>query len=42
MVSGRGERERAVELYFSTLMSTKRLVGHPGCPAGRCLGAVAA
>ena len=31
-VSGREERERAVELYFTTSMSTKQVVEHLGYP----------
>ena len=36
-VSGREERERAVELYYSTPMSTKQVVEHLGYPTGQCL-----
>ena len=36
-VSGREERERAVELYFTTSMSAKQVVEHLGCPTGQCL-----
>lgn len=38
----REERERAVELYFSTPMSTKQVVEHLGCPTRQCPGTVAA
>ena len=31
-MSGREERERAVELYFTTSMSTKQVVEHLGYP----------
>ena len=31
-MSGREERERAVELYFTTSMSTKKVVEHLGYP----------
>ena len=41
-VSGREERERAVELYFSTPMSTKQVVEHLGYPTRQCPGTVAA
>ncbi|GEM_PF-1335185 len=41
-VSGREERERAVELYFSTSMSTKQVVEHLGYPTRQCPGTVAA
>ncbi|WP_307997709.1 helix-turn-helix domain-containing protein [uncultured Bifidobacterium sp.] len=34
---GREERERAVELYFTTSMSTKQVVEHLGYPTGQCL-----
>ena len=33
----REERERAVELYFSTPMSTKQVVEHLGYPTRQCL-----
>ena len=36
-VSGREERERAVELYFTTSMSTKQVVEHLGYPTRQCL-----
>ena len=36
-MSGREERERAVELYFSTPMSTKQVVEHLGYPTRQCL-----
>ncbi len=36
-MSGREERERAVELYFTTSRSTKQVVEHLGCPTGQCL-----
>ena len=36
-VFSREERERAVELYFSTPMSTKQVVEHLGYPTGQCL-----
>ena len=36
-MSGREERERAVELYFTTSMSTKQVVEHLGYPTGQCL-----
>lgn len=36
------EHERAVELYFSTPMSTKQVVKHLGYPTRQCPGAVAA
>lgn len=32
----REEREGAVELYFSTLMSTKRVAERPGYPTKQC------
>ncbi len=38
----REERERAVELYFSTSMSTKQVVEHLGYPTRQCPGTVAA
>ena len=38
----REERERAVELYFSTPMSTKQVVEHLGYPTRQCPGTVAA
>ena len=41
-MSGREERERAVELYFSTSMSTKQVVEHLGYPTRQCPGTVAA
>ena len=41
-VSGREERERAVELYFTTSMSTKQVVEHLGYPTRQCPGTVAA
>ena len=41
-MSGREERERAVELYFSTPMSTKQVVEHLGYPTRQCPGTVAA
>ena len=41
-MSGREERERAVELYFSTPMSTKQVVEHLGYPSRQCPGTVAA
>ena len=33
----REERERAVELYFTTSMSTKQVVEHLGYPTRQCL-----
>ena len=36
-MSGREERERAVELYFTTSMSTKQVVEHLGYPTRQCL-----
>ncbi|MBM6692459.1 helix-turn-helix domain-containing protein, partial [Bifidobacterium pullorum subsp. saeculare] len=36
-MSGREERERAVELYFTTSMSTKQVVELLGYPTGQCL-----
>ena len=36
-VFSREERERAVELYFSTPMSTKQVVEHLGYPTRQCL-----
>ena len=41
-VFSREERERAVELYFSTPMSTKQVVEHLGYPTRQCPGTVAA
>ena len=36
-VFSREERERAVELYFTTSMSTKQVVEHLGYPTRQCL-----
>lgn len=36
-VSSREERERAVDLYFTTSMSTKQVVEHLGYPTRQCL-----
>lgn len=41
-MSGREERERAVELYFTTSMSTKQVVEYLGVSDQTVLGAVAA
>ena len=41
-MSGREESEGAVELYFSTPMSTRQVVEHLGYPTGQCPGTVAA
>ena len=41
-MSGREERERAVELYFTTSMSTKQVVEHLGVSDQAVPGAVAA
>ena len=37
-MSGPEERERAVELYFATPMTTAQVVEHPGYPTKRSLG----
>ena len=36
-MSGLEERERAVELYFTTPMTTAQVVEHPGYPTRQCL-----
>ena len=36
-MSGLGERERAVELYFTTPMTTAQVVEHLGYPTRQCL-----